>query len=260
MLAAVALPLAVGLGRGDTNGDPLPPRGISPPVWLNAQRRTDAGSTTCRVVTTRFNLKRFASAFDGRCTCPSLKETALKRLITSAAFAVTLSGGAPAQPERSWQRYDPEMVCGYIDNQVTEYENGDDIKFRFETIIEGLAGVDDGDSPETKSLKINELWRRRHSELTCSTGSFFSVSRGSVIKFAVSRKANMFITNVTRYWKLLPEHLNRVDIADGKTVLDYVYDEIEREKRKNYSSAVPTLQMYAKLLTEAGAQRSAAQR
>ena len=81
-----------------------------------------------------------------------------------------------------------------------------------------------------ESRKISDMWSRfeNHPHLDLQQPAI-DIVNGSVIKYAVSRGIDPFIRDAIRY-KL---NLNKVDAAppgDGRTLLDYVQVELEREQ------------------------------
>lgn len=91
-------------------------------------------------------------------------------------------------------------------------------------IMEAACVVDEPDK-EKQAEKISKMWEKYSDRLTCQNGQF-NVVNGSIIKYAISEKFDVFIHNVIA-WKV---NLNTVDKADGRTVLDYVADEMKRNK------------------------------
>lgn len=101
------------------------------------------------------------------------------------------------------------------------------------------------DNDEVIARKISKVWKENESTLICNNTKF-DVSNGNIIKFAVNIKFDNFITDVT-YWKV---NLNKVDETDGRTVLDYIRDQIERNKGL---ASEPVLKGYHSQLRKAGA-------
>ena len=81
------------------------------------------------------------------------------------------------------------------------------------------------DSEAVIAQKISKVWKENESTLICNNTKF-DVGNGNIIKFAVNLKFDSFITDMT-YWKV---NLNKVDETDGRTVLDYIKDQIESNK------------------------------
>lgn len=101
------------------------------------------------------------------------------------------------------------------------------------------------DSEEVIAQKISRVWNENEDSLVCSS-TRFDVPRGNILKFAVNMKFTAFIGDMIQ-WKV---NLNKVDATDNKTVLDYIEDQIQRNK--GYS-VEQTLNMYYRVLREAGA-------
>ncbi len=101
------------------------------------------------------------------------------------------------------------------------------------------------DSEEEISKKISSVWKENEATLICNNTKF-DVANGSVIKFAANLKFDEFMIDMT-IWKV---NLNKVDEMDGRTVLDYLKTQIERNKGM---ASEPVLQGYYNMLKKAGA-------
>ena len=101
------------------------------------------------------------------------------------------------------------------------------------------------DSEEVIGRKISKLWKENESTLICNNTKF-DVANGNILKFAVNLKFDEFLIDAT-HWKV---NLNKVDEMDGRTLLDYVQAQIERN---NGLPAEPTLKQYYVMLKKAGA-------
>ena len=101
------------------------------------------------------------------------------------------------------------------------------------------------DSEEVIAQKISKVWKENEDTLICNNTKF-DVNNGNIIKFAANIKFDNFITDMA-LWKV---NLNKVDKTDGRTVLDYIKDQIERNKGL---ATEPVLQGYYNQLKKAGA-------
>ncbi|HKZ67310.1 MAG TPA: hypothetical protein VJ111_13180 [Chitinophagaceae bacterium] len=83
------------------------------------------------------------------------------------------------------------------------------------------------DSKETINAKVNCMWEKYYHEFWC--GDFgFPVPQGNILKYAVNQEFELFIDALVEEFGL---DINIKDPADGKTLLDFVTDEIKRYKR-----------------------------
>jgi hypothetical protein len=105
-----------------------------------------------------------------------------------------------------------------------------------------IVGVDD---EETEKAKIRKMWSASKHRLTC-TDLQFDVQDGNILKYAVSKKFGEFLEEAI-WWGV---DLNWMDKSDGRTVLDYVKYQIDRNKGQSIERK---LQHYYKILREAGA-------
>ena len=99
---------------------------------------------------------------------------------------------------------------------------------------------------EERNKKIQHLWMTYRDKMTCDNIRF-SISGGSVLKFAVSSLFEDFIYDAALFWKV---DLNQIDGNHQDTLLDYVKTEIERNKGTGIER---TLRSYYDMLKAAGA-------
>ncbi len=110
------------------------------------------------------------------------------------------------------------------------------------------------DSKETIKEKVNCMWEKFYSEFGCdSTG--FMVGQGNALKFSVSQEFEVFIESVVNNFGL---NINLKDPADGKTLLDFTLDEINRYKGDtNYPDKAKELEeIYNQLKNDLNAKHS----
>lgn len=112
-------------------------------------------------------------------------------------------------------------------------------------ILEASCVDVENDSDDVIANKVSAMWARNADKLTC-TDTSFDVEKGSIIKYAVNAKFDLFIYQVVS-WKV---DLNRIDESDNRTVLDYVRDQIISYKGL---PAELDLRGYYELLRKAGA-------
>jgi hypothetical protein len=90
--------------------------------------------------------------------------------------------------------------------------------------LEELAGVLKTDSKLMVKAKVQRLWNTQLVNFGCDS-SGFSVEYGNILKFAIHKGYSEFIDSVINNYGL---NINKKDPSDGKTVLDFVKDEIAR--------------------------------
>lgn len=151
-------------------------------------------------------------------------------LLASMATAPALTV-APSQ-HSGIQEDDCELVfpadrfrslCGFIDSQVTEPEGSIDF-YSYQRKAYDVGKVTLRDSATSTRKKVQHLFVLNQSIMDCDALSF-SVSNGSMLKLAVARKFDDFIQEAVVDWRV---PLNRVDQSDGRTVLDFINDELAR--------------------------------
>jgi hypothetical protein len=138
--------------------------------------------------------------------------------------------------------------CQFVAENIRETDEPE-YAFVYRMMLFKAAGVDPvHDDKSAVALKMSAWWAKHRKSLTCSVPN--SVVRdGNILKVAVDRSSSDFLTDVVRRWRL---DVNQVD-ADGKTVLDFVDEEIATsgvEGRKD------TLRRYRNWIIQAGGKRA----
>ena len=108
--------------------------------------------------------------------------------------------------------------CTLVENQDSQYKQQ----------LREMSCVDlTKDSPETILAKVQCMWRKYYAEFGCNDSGFL-VPQGNILKYAVNQEFEYFIDGVVEEFGL---DINLKDPADGKTLLDFVLDEIKRYKK-----------------------------
>ncbi len=95
------------------------------------------------------------------------------------------------------------------------------------------------DSPETIKAKVNCMWEKYYKEFGCNSTGFL-VANGNILKYAVNNEFEHFVDGMVKFFGI---NINLKDPADGKTLLDFTLDEINRyKKNKDYQYKVSQLQ------------------
>ncbi len=120
--------------------------------------------------------------------------------------------------------------CSLIEGQDSQYKQQ----------LREMSCVDlTKDSPETIRAKVQCMWRRYYAEFGCDDTGFL-VPQGNILKYAINQEFEYFIDGVVEEFGL---DINLKDPVDGKTLLDFVLDEIKRYKKKpEYEFKVNELQ------------------
>ncbi|MFV0331237.1 MAG: hypothetical protein ACK5M3_14195 [Dysgonomonas sp.] len=120
-------------------------------------------------------------------------------------------------------------------------------QWEFEKSIYKIIGLDIETSDKiVANLTIYLIWHR-HSNLFVCSSSNFNVINGSILKLAVQSAFTSFIECAIYDWYV---PLNRIDKFDGRTLLDYVRDEMEKAKD---TSGFSILSSYYRVLRKVGA-------
>lgn len=133
--------------------------------------------------------------------------------ITKVAEAVTAEsdGNCP----------DPRPLRGICEHVITP--DLVDNELSYITRFKKAGCVKPEDSEEVANRKIREVWSKYEDRLVCDSIAF-EIRGGSILK-AASISANKNFYNTVLKWKV---NLNRIDPADGRTVLDYIRDEMKK--------------------------------
>ncbi len=95
------------------------------------------------------------------------------------------------------------------------------------------------DSPETIKIKVQCMWKKYYNEFGCDNTGFM-VPKGNILKYAVNQEFELFIDGIVEEFGL---DINLKDSADGKTLLDFVLNEVKRYKKyPEYKDKVKELQ------------------
>lgn len=138
-------------------------------------------------------------------------------------------------------------ICNSVSNKIEDKDPNSSYVYEYQRKIYEASCADiEIDSEATMRKKINEMWDKYQKELSCDS-SQFNVTNGSILKFAVTKNFTSFLEDAAQVWKV---DLNNVDASDGKTVLDYIKSEIEKNKN---NATGPILQKYYDLLRKSGA-------
>lgn len=160
-------------------------------------------------------------------------------VLPAANTAASVSGVCP-NPKKL------RGLCMFVDSKEKDPNPQGRFVWKYQRkLLEAACADPAKDSEEEIGRKIAKLWKDNEATLICNNTKF-DVPNGSVLKFAVNLKFDEFLIDAT-HWKV---NLNKVDEMDGRTLLDYIRAQIERNKGL---PAEPTLKQYYTMLKKAGA-------
>ncbi len=111
-----------------------------------------------------------------------------------------------------------EQLCDLIARKDVKYKD----------LLMKMSCVDTTkDSKITIITKINKTWDTYRKDFYC-TGEGFRVKDGNILKYSVYKDFPTFVDGMVKTFDL---DINFKDPADGKTVLDYIKDEIAAFKK-----------------------------
>lgn len=115
-----------------------------------------------------------------------------------------------------------DWLCGAVgDGEETDFDSEN--LYVHQDIILSLADVREGDSEQQIRQKVAAAWSEKVSRVYCEN---FDFKGGSLIRYAIHKRSDAFVDDVLKVWRVSPAYLNERDPKDGRTVLDYVADEI----------------------------------
>ena len=141
-------------------------------------------------------------------------------------------------------------LCMTVDGRTRVPNPSGRYRFVYQKKLLEAACVDlDKDDEETTKRKMQILWEQHQGQLICNSLQF-DVIDGSVVKYAAHTLFDEFLHDMVK-WEI---DLNKPDAQDGRNVLDYLKDRIERANPE--SEIRNKMQEYYDLLSKAGARLS----
>jgi hypothetical protein len=123
-----------------------------------------------------------------------------------------------------WESARLWTLCISVSEKVPDEDPSSPFDYAYQEKLFRVANADPRrDTPGTAARKIQHMWVVLGDRLVCDSLGF-NVANGSIIKLAVGKRFDDFITDVVEWG--VP--LNRIDPSDERTVLDYA--QFEREK------------------------------
>jgi len=95
--------------------------------------------------------------------------------------------------------------------------------YSYEQTIRNIACVDATDTEKEAKWKVNRMWMKYRTCLSCKVTGF-SIPAGNVLKLSVDSAFPDFIKGMIIEYGI---DVNFIDPADGKTLLQYIDDQIE---------------------------------
>lgn len=155
-------------------------------------------------------------------------------------------------PEPS--KNDFEIVC---DNVYTKKVSGDEteLNFKYQETLWRMSCAKDGvDNLEEARKKIQVMWNKYRTSFSCDYPGL-RVPKGNVTKMSVDTGFTTFIMDAVKEYKL---DMNFKDPIDGKTILDFISDEISSLKKSpvNMADKIKEYESLYKVLQANGAKNS----
>jgi hypothetical protein len=127
-----------------------------------------------------------------------------------------------------WRLSRVVLLCMLVSNRVLDSDRTRGYKYLYTSKIYEAARVDTAnDNEEVIAKKIRAMWAVADQlELFQCSGAQFDVTKGNMLKWAVSYQFDAFVKDILK-WKI---PLNKVDASDNRTLLDYIQFWVERNK------------------------------
>lgn len=102
----------------------------------------------------------------------------------------------------------------------------------FDQTLNEVSCVKRGDGETTKKEKIQHMWAKHRNLFKCNAEGF-NLKNGNVVKMSVASNFMPFLDGLVKDYDI---DINFQDPADGKNVLDFTKDEIDRLKQSGGQS------------------------
>ncbi len=153
------------------------------------------------------------------------------------------------------QERDYRLICGDVafKDKVIETERKY-YEYLYEKRLLQFACVDlKNDDEETILRKVKLFWNNYRTKCKCDAINF-NIPNGNILKYSIAKNTFDFIETLVLDYEL---DINFADPADGKNLLDYVNDEIEKMKVQGASkSSIQVYEKYRDSLISIGAKPS----
>lgn len=180
----------------------------------------------------------------------SLPDNHPEKLCVAHQNCKTIVNGRPAR----WLVSDLIVLCGYINGMTLNRQgaHGQNTKYLYQAIIRAFSGVRETDGAEQVAIKTRVM-APAIMTVTCNNPNF-NQPDGNLLKFVIAKQFDNFVVDVAHTWKW-GSALNVVDRADGRTALDYAYDEFTAESARK-SSIANKVKTYITIMERNGARRA----
>lgn len=160
-------------------------------------------------------------------------------------LSVMHSAAGQALQDCSYEPKKLRNICMMVSERMPDKDGRN--TYLYQTRLQEAACVVSNDSEAWVQAKMQRLWREQGSSLTCN-GASLDIQDGNLLKFAFIQEFDDFFRDVIK-WKI---DLNEVDPTDGRTLLDYVQSQIDKNAGNELGKRY---QNYYYALQHAGAKR-----
>jgi hypothetical protein len=152
------------------------------------------------------------------------------------------------------QKTDYQQICFEI-NEKQASGDETELSFKYQETLWRMSCAKDGvDDLETARKKIQCMWLKYRKLFSCNYPGV-KVPKGNVTKYSLETGFSSFLIDAVKDYKL---DMNFTDPVDGKTIMDFIVDEIEYFKRSP-TDLTPKINEYErlyKLLKDNGAKHA----
>lgn len=151
----------------------------------------------------------------------------MKKLITFCLILITIFSSQAQEKQiencncPAPEKVDYAKICSYTKDKKIAVEES--LNYLFQEILLKMSCADlKNDSQETIIQKVNCMWNKYKTKFSCDSLGFH-VSNGNILKFTLNFNFPDFTYYMGDYYNV---DFMFVDPADGKTVVEYIDEEI----------------------------------
>jgi hypothetical protein len=155
-------------------------------------------------------------------------------------------------PQPTTQQF--EQICDQVYTKKEASEESE-LSFKYQETLWKMSCAQDGEENlEEARLKVQQMWNKYRTSFSCDYPGV-QVPRGNITKLSLDTGFSIFILDAVKNYKL---DMNFKDPTDGKTIVDYIKEEIDRYKKSSVdvNSKIKEYENLYSLLKAQGAKHS----
>ena len=128
-------------------------------------------------------------------------------------------------------------LCSAVKAARKEEVKKEKYEYAYEKYLDELACVHPNDTPEEQVRKVRAMWDKYKLMFACDVPAF-RVNNGNILKLSIDAPFTEFVKQMLRKYAL---NVDFVDPSDGKTLLQFINDEIKVAERSGQTSKAAEL-------------------